>query len=111
MRHPVQPEVEVAPERPLLDGRLQVAVGGRHDPHVDGPRARGAQAQHLPFFQHAQQLDLDRQRRLADLVQQHRSAFGRLQQAGLGLGGAREGAPLVPEQLVLEQRLARTRRN
>ena len=56
-------------------------------------------------------LTCERQRQLADLVEEHRAAVGRLEQARLGLHGAGEGALLVPEQLALEQRLGEAPRS
>src|SRR5690606_33971321 len=46
----------------------------------------------------------DGQRQVADLVQEQRAAVGLLEPAGLGAGGAGEGALLVAEQLGLDQR-------
>ena len=51
------------------------------------------------------------ERQLADLVEEHRAAVGRLEQAGLAPDRAGEGAALVAEQLALEQRLATGRRS
>ena len=68
-----------------------------------------ADPEHLPLLEHAQQLDLDRERHLADLVEQHRAAVGGLEQPGLGLRRAGERAALVAEQLALEQRLRERR--
>src|SRR5205814_9201073 len=63
----------------------------------------------LPVLQHLQELGLQRGVELADLVEEDRAAVGHLEAAGLALVGAGEGAPLVAEQLGLEQ-LARRRR-
>lgn len=46
----------------------QVDVGRRHQPHVDGDRPARTEPHHLAFLQHAQQLDLDARRQVADLV-------------------------------------------
>jgi hypothetical protein len=84
-------------------GLGQVDVGGRDQAHVDRDRLASAQAHHFAFLQHAQQLDLHRQRQVADLVEEQGAAVGRLEPAGLGLLGAGEGAPLIAEQLALDQ--------
>ena len=34
-RQMCQPEVQVLPESPVLDGLLQIRVCGRYDPHID----------------------------------------------------------------------------
>ena len=49
------------------------------------------------------------ERQLADLVEEDRSAVGRLEQPALLGDGAGERASLVPEQLALEQRLRERR--
>ena len=59
---------------------------------------------HLAFLQHAQQLDLQRRRHLADLVEKHRAGVRGLKHA-LRIGDrAGERALDVAEQLGLEQR-------
>ena len=54
-------------------------------------------------LERAQQPRLQIQRQLADLVQEQRAALGALEGAGVLGVRAREGAPLVPEQLALDQ--------
>ena len=61
-----------------------------------------AQALDLALLQHAQQLGLQAERHLGDLVQQQRAAVRLLELAGVGAGGAGEGALLVAEQRRLE---------
>ena len=61
-------------------------------------------------LEHAQQLGLDRERQLADLVEEHRAAVRALEQARLGRDRAGERALLVAEQLALDQRLRPERR-
>ena len=55
-------------------------------------------------LEHPQQLDLAVGRHLPDLVEEQRAAVGQLDQPGLG-ARAGERAPLVAEQLALEQPL------
>jgi hypothetical protein len=73
--------------------------------HVDLLLALAAQAQHRAFLQRAQQLGLQRQRQLADLVQEDGAAVGQLEPAGAFTMAAGEGAAFVAEQFALEQRL------
>ena len=54
-------------------------------------------------LQEAQQLGLQRQRHVADLVEEQRAAVGQLDLADGLLRRARERALLVAEQLALEQ--------
>ena len=56
-------------------------------------------------FEQPQELDLHAQRDVAHLIEKQRAAVGGFHQTGLGMGGPREGAFLVPEQLGLEQAL------
>ena len=46
---------------------------GHHHAHVHGDRPVAADALHLAFFQHAQQLGLHDQRHVADLVEEERA--------------------------------------
>jgi hypothetical protein len=66
---------------------------------------RRANGPHFALLQHAQQLDLQRERHVADLVQEDRPAVGRLEQPLVRLHGARERAARVAEELGFEQRL------
>ena len=80
-------------------------MGGRDDPHVDLHRLRRADRPHLLLLQHAQQLDLQRQRHVADLVEENGAAAGRLEQPLVVGGRASERTLDVAEQLRLEQLL------
>ena len=110
-RHDVEPVVEVLAElaRRLL--RVEVAMRRRDHAHVDRNRLRRAHRPHLAFLQHAQQLHLQRQRHVADLVEEQRAAVGRLEQALVRLHGAGERAARVAEQLGLEQLARESRRS
>ena len=87
--HDREPEVEVRAEGAAVDLLAQVAVGGGDDAHVDLRGCVGADAAHLARLEHAQQLRLQRQRQLADLVEEQRAAVGLLERAG-----ARRSAPV-----------------
>ena len=103
----VEAEVEVAPEAAARHLRLEVAVGGGDEAHVDlaragrrpraAPRASRARAAAWPAARAAA-----RRSRRGTPCRRRRG----LEQAGLGLAGAGERAALVAEQLALEQRLA-----
>ena len=89
---------------PSRDGALDVDVGRRDDAHVDFDGAARADRPHLAFLQHAQQLDLQRRRHLADFVEEHRAGVRGLEHA-LGVGDrAGERALDVAEELGFEQR-------
>ena len=75
----------------------------RNDAHIDFLRTGAADRPHLVFLQHAQQLDLQAHRHVADLVQHQRAAVGFLEQALVTARCAGERAFLVTEQFRLEQ--------
>ena len=73
--------------------------------HVDVLRLERAHAHHFPLLDDAEELRLQRERQLADLVEEDGAAVGRLEETGLGAIGSGEGAALVAEQLTGQQRL------
>ena len=101
-REDVEPVVEILAELALGDQRLEVAVRGRDDPHVDLDGLAAADPLELALLQHAQQLDLHVERQVADLVEKQRAAVGQLEPAGPTRHRAGERPLLVAEQLRLE---------
>ena len=75
-RHDVQAIEQVLPEgsdpRPLP----KVAVGGRHDAHVDRSFLGGPYGADCPALEDAEQLGLQEQRELPDVIKQQRPALG-----------------------------------
>ena len=67
-------------------------------------RLRAAQPLDLPLLEHAQQLDLDVERQIANLVEEDRRVIGELEAADLPRQRAGVGALLAAEQLALDQR-------
>jgi hypothetical protein len=102
-REHAQAEVEVVAKaaRPHLGG--EVPIGRGDDPDVDPPGSLLADPRELAVLEHAQQLALERERDLADLVEEERTAVGSLETADAVLLRAGEGAPHVPEELALEE--------
>ena len=84
-RDDVEAVEEILAERAGLDRGLEVAVGRRDQPEVDAYRPRAADALELALLQRAQQLRLQRERQLADLVEEQRAAVGQLQLAFLAV--------------------------
>jgi hypothetical protein len=80
-----------------------VLVGGGEDADVDRDRGVAADDVDDVLLQHAQQLGLERQRELADLVEEEGAAGGLAEPAGAVADGPGEGAADVAEQLRLEQ--------
>src|SRR5262249_23469970 len=100
-----EPVVEVAPELAGVDLDEQIAVRGGEEPDVDRDRPHAADGQDALRLDGAQQLGLERQRHLADLVEEQCAAGGGLEQPRLGLDRAGEGPLLVAEELAREERL------
>ena len=92
-------------KRPLLDGGLEVAVGRGDEADVERHLAVAADRPHRPLLQRAQQLRLQRERQLADLVEEERAAVRLHEEARARAARVGEGAARVAEQLALEQRL------
>ena len=82
---------------------LEPAIGRCDDAHVDLARPGLSQPADLASLDGAQQLGLHLERQLADLVEEDRSAVGRLEGARAVLIGAGEGAARVAEELALDE--------
>ena len=105
-RHHRETEVEILAELAPLDLVFEVALGGGHDARV---RSQGLVAAHPPellALEHAQELGLHVERKLADLVEEDGAAAGGLEGALARGDGAGERAALVAEELALDQVVA-----
>ncbi len=100
----VEAEEQVLAEGAGRHHRAQVAVGGGDHPHVDLHRHGAAQPVERLLLQRPQHLGLERQRQLADLVEEQRAAVRDLEAARPPRDRAGERAAFVAEQLALEQR-------
>lgn len=96
---------EVQAEATVLDFALEVTVRGGHDADVDVDRAPPADPAKAPSFEHAEQPRLQRRRKLADLVEEHRAARRLFERARTRFVRARERALFVTEELRFDQRL------
>src|SRR5207237_3737936 len=95
--------IEVLAERALGDRRLEVAVRRGEDAAARLERTEAAQPPELAGFEEAQELRLRLGAELAGLIEEERP-FGRaLDEALLPREGAGERAPLVAEELALEE--------
>jgi hypothetical protein len=83
----------------------QMLVRGGDDADIDARGPGGADPRHLAIFHRAQQPLLRAHAERRQFVQKKRAAVGLLEAAGARLGGAGEGAGLVPEQFRLDQSL------
>ena len=80
-------------------------MGRRDHAGVAAEDLRPADPLELALLQDAEDLGLGGQRQLADLVEEDRTAVGALEPARLLPVRAGEGAPLVAEELALDQAL------
>ena len=94
---------KILAELPFGHHGRQVAVGGSHDPDVDVDRPLSADAFQPAVLQDAKQPDLRGRRQFAQFVEQQRAAVGPLEPALAGFDGPGERAPLVAEQLRVDQ--------
>ena len=98
-----QSVVEVLAELAAGEGRFEIAVGRRHDPHVRFHRPRRAEALELALLQDAQELGLDGRGHLPHLVEKQDAPRGLLDAAGPRRDRPGERPLLVPEQLGLQK--------
>ena len=98
-----EPVIEILAEAALGDHRVEVLVRRADDARVDRDRLAAADALDHALLEEAQQLDLERQRNVADLVEEKRAGLRQLDLADVRFDRASEGAALVPEQLRFEQ--------
>ena len=94
---------QVGAKATLGDQCLQVLVGGGDDAHVDADQFAAADAEELALGQHAQQARLQRQRHVADLVQEQAAAIGLFEAPDVPALRAGEGAGFVAEQFAFQQ--------
>src|SRR5436190_9978338 len=74
-----QPEEQVLAELPRGNGRLEMLVRRRDDADVDMEETRAADALELLLLERAQDLGLQRERQLADFVEEQRPAMRELE--------------------------------
>ena len=79
----VEPIEQVLAKCFLGDPLLEIPVRGRDDPHVHANGFRAAKPFDLPLLQHAQQLDLDVCRQVADLVEEDCRVIGQFETSDL----------------------------
>ena len=82
---------------------IEILVRRTDDPHIDLHRLAAADPLDDLVLQEAQQLDLHRQRHIADFVEKQRAAIGAFDPADILLHRAGEGPLLVAEELAFEQ--------
>ena len=104
-----QPIIEVVAEPAVGDHRVEVLVGRADDASVDRDRGAAADPLDHPLLKEAQQLDLERQRDVADLIEEQGAALRQLDLARRRLDRPGKSAALISEQLGLKQVLRNCR--
>src|SRR4051794_9695875 len=100
----VQPVVEVLTHLAVDNRFLRIAVRCGDDARFDVDLLVAADAPELPFFEHAEQLDLQLDRHLSNFVEEDRTALGDFEVALAAFDCVRECALLVAEDFGLDQR-------
>ena len=95
--------VEVFAEIPLGDLLAQVLVGGCDHPYVDVDVLVASHAADLVLLEGAQYFGLGRERHVADLVHEERTARGLFELALALFDGRGEGAAFVAEEFAFDQ--------
>ena len=99
----MQPVIQILAERSLLHHLLELAVGGRDDPHVDLALLGGADRQEDTFLKDAQQLDLKSRRHITDFIEKERALVGDLKEAWLIADGAGERAAAMSKEFAFKE--------
>src|ERR1700733_13651268 len=102
-REHVQAIVQIAAELAVLHHFLQIAIGCRHQPHIDSLGSVVTQPFKLTFLQSAEQLGLDLDGNVSHLVQEERALISQLQPSNLLSNRACEGASFMSKKLALQQ--------
>src|SRR5438128_3672073 len=90
--------IKVLAEPALLDVPQEVAVGRGNELHVHGNLVGGAEGQHAPAPERAEQDALSFERQLRYLVEEERPAIRRAEGAGLRVDRSGECAARVAEE-------------
>ena len=105
----IQPVEQILAEGLLRDLLFEVLVRRRDDAHIGLQRFVAADAGEFALLQDAQDFALERQRHVADFVEEKRAAVALLEAADARAGRAGERAFLVAEEFALEQLLGNGR--
>src|SRR5262245_7993689 len=96
-RYDFQPVIQIAAKGTGGDRLIEVPIGRGDEPKVDADAACAADAFELMILEHAKQLGLQFERKLADFVEKDGSAFRGFELPFLLGDGAGKRAPFVPE--------------
>src|ERR1700740_2145730 len=100
---------EVEAEFFLVDGFLEVLVGGGDKADVQFDRGGSAETDKFAFLEYAQKFRLKRRRKFSDFVKEYSAALSDFEEPFLLVDGAGEGSTLVAEEFAFEERLCESR--
>src|SRR5262249_40874181 len=98
-----EPEKEILPALAFRHHQRQVLIGCGDQTEVQGDRPGAADAIGLLSLDDPQYLRLDGGTHISDLIEERRAAIGQLEFPDVRTLSPGERAPLIPEQLALEQ--------
>ena len=101
--HDAHAIVEILTEAPIQAGLQEILVGGRDEPDVGTERRRAADFRELPALEDTKKLDLKRKPHLGQLIHEKGAAIGEREDAFAILGGSRERALDMTEQMTLQE--------
>src|SRR4051794_4400308 len=100
-----QAVIQILAELPLADQSLDVAMGRCDQAHVDAMALLRAERRDDAILQKTEELDLERRRDVADLVEKQRAAVGARKRPAAVLTRIGEGAARRSEQFILQKRV------
>ncbi len=101
--------IEIPPESPLLDGLLEIDIGGSDDVSFHRDILAPADGHELLFFDDAQQLGLKVGLDFGYFIQKDCSFAGQAKVTGCGVLRVSKGTFFVPEELAFEKRFRNAR--
>src|SRR5262249_31176296 len=104
-RYHREPEVQIFAKFSRADLALEVALRGGDDAHVGRERSVSTHASELACLEDAQKLGLHVERELADLIEEHGSAVGKLEGTLSHRDGSGERTALMTKELALDERV------
>ena len=94
---------QVGAEAAFSNQRFQVLVGRGDDAHVHADQFAATDAEEFAFGQHAQQAGLQRQRHVADFVEEQRAAIGLLEASDVSSLRTSERTGFMAEEFAFQQ--------
>src|ERR1019366_10155625 len=99
----VEAIIKVLAKSSLFERLAQIAVGGGEQAYVNFHSACAAEAFEFALLQHAEKLDLDCGRNIADFIEKERALVGEFKLARLARDRARECSLFVAEEFAFQK--------